>query len=73
MNNPKVDRLIDLISAEVDDNMRRAYYHELQEIFYEEGTLLNVQVPFMVAISDKIVNYRHPLTMIPQYKYADIK
>jgi peptide/nickel transport system substrate-binding protein len=73
INNPKVDRLIDLISAEVDDDTRRAYYHELQELFYEEGTVLNVQVPFMVAISDKVVNYRHPLTMIPQYKYVDIK
>jgi hypothetical protein len=27
----------------------------------------------MVAISDRIVNYRHPLTMLPQYKYTDIK
>jgi len=73
MENPEIDRLINLISGEVDDDLRRAYYHELQDVFYEEGTLLNVQVPFMVAISDKIVNYRHPLTMIPQYKYADIK
>jgi len=73
MDNPEVDRIIDLISGEVDDEARRALYHELQDLFYEEGTLLNVQVPFMVAISDKVVNYRHPLTMIPQYKYADIK
>ena len=73
LDNPKVDRLIDLISGEVDDDLRRAYYHELQDVFYEEGTLLNVQVPFMVAISDKVVNYRHPLTMLPQYKYTDIR
>ena len=71
-DNPRVIQLIDLISEEIDDATRLAYYHELQEIFYEEGPLLNVQVPLLVALSDKVIEYRTPLTMIPQYKYTDI-
>ncbi|WP_320130871.1 ABC transporter substrate-binding protein [uncultured Sphaerochaeta sp.] len=73
MNNPKVDTLIDKISAEVNPDTRMEYYHELQQLFYDEGTLVNVQVPYLVAVSDKIVDYKQPLTMIPQYKYIDIK
>ncbi|AEV28295.1 ABC-type dipeptide transport system, periplasmic component [Sphaerochaeta pleomorpha str. Grapes] len=73
MNNAKVDELINKISAEVNDAKRNEYYHELQDIFYEEGTVLNVQVPYLVAISDKVVGYKQPLTMLPQYKYTDIK
>lgn len=73
MNNPKVDELIDLIKAEVDYDTRLGYYHELQRIFFEEGTVINVQVPYLVALSDKVVDYRQPLTMLPQYKYTDIK
>lgn len=73
MDHPEVDRLIDLISAEVDEQKRQEYYDELQEIFYEEGPLINVQVPYLVAMSDSVVNYRQPLTMIPQYKYIEIR
>ncbi|MDD3366342.1 MAG: hypothetical protein PHS67_03655 [Sphaerochaetaceae bacterium] len=71
-DNPQVNELIKKISQEVDDEKRLGYYHELQEIFYEDGPLLNVQVPVLVALSDKIIDYRHPITMMPQYKYADI-
>jgi peptide/nickel transport system substrate-binding protein len=73
MNNAKVDELIGKIRSELDDDKRMEYYAELQDVFYEEGTILNVQVPYLVAISDKVVNYRQPITMIPQYKYIDIK
>jgi len=69
----EVDELIDNITAEVDPEIRLGYYHELQEIFHEKGTVINVQVPFLVAINEKVVNYRHPLSMLPQYKYTDIK
>lgn len=69
----RVDALIDKISSEIDPDKRTGYYHELQELFYEEGPLLNVQVPYLVAISDRIIDYRQPLTMLPQYKYTDIK
>lgn len=71
-DNPLVNDLIDKISDEVDDEKRLAYYHALQDIFYEDGPLLNVQVPLLVAVSDKVIDYRTPLTMIPQYKYTDI-
>jgi len=72
-NMEEVDELIDNITAEVDPEIRLGYYHELQEIFHERGTVINVQVPFLVAIDEKVVNYRHPLSMLPQYKYTDIK
>lgn len=72
-DNPQVNELIEKISKEVDNEKRLAYYHELQEIFYEDGPLLNVQVPLLVALSDKVSHYRQPLTMIPQYKYTDIE
>lgn len=73
LSDPRVDELIDKISSEVDPATRTAYYHELQEHFYEEGALLNVQVPYLVAINDRVIGYRQPLTMLPQYKYMDIR
>ena len=73
MSDPRVDALIDKISAEVDVDKRTSYYHELQELFFEEGPLLNVQVPYLVAINDRVLDYKQPLTMLPQYKYMDIR
>ncbi len=72
LDNPRVNTLIDKITAEIDEAKRLEYYHELQEIFYEEGALLNVQVPYLVGLNDRVIDYRQPLTMIPQYKYTDI-
>ncbi len=71
-SDPRVDALIDKISAEADFSVRTSYYHELQDLFYEEGSLINVQVPLLIAMNENIIDYRHPLTMIPQYKYTDI-
>jgi peptide/nickel transport system substrate-binding protein len=73
MDEPVINDLIDKIASEVDPDQRTMYYHELQEWFHENGALLNVQVPYLVAINDSIVDYRQPLTMLPQYKYMDIK
>ncbi len=73
MNNSRVDELIGLIRAEIDDDKRQGYYAELQEIFQEEGTVLNLQVPYLVALSDSIQDYRQPLTMLSQLEYAWIK
>ena len=73
MDNPRINTLIDDITAEIDEAKRMALYHELQEIFYEEGALLNLQVPFLVGINDRVTGYKQPLTMLPQYKYTDIK
>ena len=69
---PALNDLIEKISGEADPDQRMAYYHELQEWFYENGPLINVQVPYLVAINDSVVGYRQPITMLPQYKYMDI-
>ncbi|MDT4761454.1 ABC transporter substrate-binding protein [Sphaerochaeta sp. PS] len=73
LNDKRINDLIDKITEEIDVQTRMGYYHELQDIFYAEGALLNVQVPYLVAINDRVVDYRQPLTMIPQYKYTDIR
>lgn len=72
-DNPEANDLIDKIAAESDVDKRISYYHDLQDVFYEDGSIINVQVPLLVAVSSDIVNYSHPLTQIPQYKYTDIK
>lgn len=71
LGEPYVDELIDKISLEPDFQTRVGYYHELQDWFYEYGPLINVQVPKLVALSDKITDYRLPMTMLPQFKYTD--
>jgi len=73
LDDPVINDLIDAISEEIDEDTRNQYYAELQQIFHDEGTVLNVQIPYLVAISDKVINYRQPITMIPQYKYMDIQ
>ncbi|NLA93243.1 MAG: ABC transporter substrate-binding protein [Spirochaetales bacterium] len=70
---PVLNTLIDKISVESDEDLRLRYYHQLQDFFFEEGSLINVQVPLLIATSKRVVNYRHPLTQIPQYKYFDLK
>ncbi|MDC7231080.1 MAG: ABC transporter substrate-binding protein [Sphaerochaetaceae bacterium] len=69
---PALNDLIEKISGEADPDQRMSYYHELQEWFYDNGPLINVQVPYLVAINDSVVGYRQPITMLPQYKYMDI-
>ena len=73
MNIPEVDELIDKIKAEVDDAKRLEYYHRLQEIIHEEGTVCNLQVPYLVGTSDNLMDYRQPVTMLTQMKYAYLK
>lgn len=73
MANPRVDELIESIRAEIDPDMRQQYYAELQEIFHEEGTVINLQVPYLVALSDAVQDYRQPLTMLPQLEYATVE
>ncbi len=68
-----VDTLIDAISSEVDPDKRTEFYHQLQDWFYENGALINVQVPYLVALNDRVLHYKQPLTMLPQYKYMDLK
>ena len=73
MNIPEVDALIDRIKMEVDDGKRLEYYHELQEIMHERGTVINLQVPYLVGTSDRFVDYRQPVTMLTQLKYGYLK
>lgn len=73
LKDPVVDKLIEKISTEPESEIRYGYYLELQEHFQAEGSLINIQVPLLIALNNRVLNYRHPLTMVPQYKYADIK
>lgn len=73
MDDPKVNALIDAITEELDDDVRSDLYDELQQVFYEQGTVLNVQIPYLVALKDSVIGFKQPLTMLPQYKYMEIR
>ncbi|MDA3809965.1 MAG: ABC transporter substrate-binding protein [Spirochaetaceae bacterium] len=73
MNDPEADQLIAKIRSEVDAKVRQSYYDRLQEIFVERGTVINLQVPYLVALTDRVQDYRQPLTMLSQLKYAYLK
>lgn len=69
----EVDQLITKILKETNDANRQKLYDRLQEVFYERGTLINVQIPYLVAMKDTVEDYRQPITMLPQLKYAHFK
>lgn len=73
MDNAEVDDLIGKIRAEVDGDKRQSYYDRLQEVFFEEGTVINLQVPYLVGTSTAVKDYRQPVTMLPQLEYATIE
>ncbi len=73
MADSEVDELISAIRSEVDDAVRQQHYDRLQEVFYERGTTINLQVPYLVATSTRVNDYRQPVTMLPQLKYATIE
>jgi peptide/nickel transport system substrate-binding protein len=73
MNIPAVDTLIQKIRAEVDSTKRMEYYKQLQQIMHDQGTVIDLQVPYLVGTSDRLIDYRQPLTMLTQMKYAYIK
>ncbi len=70
---PENDALIERIAGEIDENARMAHYKKLQELFRERGTLINVQVPYLVALSGSVQDFRQPVTMIPQLKYLNLR
>ncbi|MBI9093297.1 MAG: hypothetical protein JEY71_00295 [Sphaerochaeta sp.] len=72
IDDPKVNDLIDKISMEVDKDKRQVYYDEIQDIFYAEGGLMSLQVPYLVAINTRISEFIQPVTFITQLKYTDI-
>jgi peptide/nickel transport system substrate-binding protein len=73
MSDPEVDDLIDKIRSEVDSSVRQGHYDQLQEVFVERGTVINLQVPYLVATSTSVKDYRQPVTMLVQLKYATIE
>lgn len=73
INDAEVDELIVKISAEVDDAKRQQYYDRLQEVFHERGTVINIQVPYFVAMRPEVLNYRQPPTFMTQYEYTYIE
>ena len=70
MSDPEIDMLINKIKTEVDKQKRQQYYDKLQDIFTERGTVINLQVPYLVGMSNRVMDYRQPLTMLTQLKYA---
>lgn len=73
MKDAEVDTLIASILSEPDDTARQNLYTKLQQRFFEVGTLINVQVPYLVAMKEGVNDYRQPITMLTQYKYTSIK
>lgn len=73
IDDPEIDRLIERINAEVDVATRRQYYADLQEAFFERGTVINVQVPYYVAMRPEVKSYRQPPTFMTQYEYTYIE
>jgi len=72
IDDPKINDLIDKISQEVDAKKRQTFYDEIQDSFYAEGGLMNLQVPYLVAINTRISEFIQPLTFITQLKNTDI-
>ncbi|MDC7226955.1 MAG: ABC transporter substrate-binding protein [Spirochaetales bacterium] len=68
INEPRVDELIGKILAEVDDTVRQGYYDELAKVFYDRGTILNIQVPYYVALRKEVKDYSQPMTFVTRYK-----
>ncbi len=73
MKNAEVDDLLASILVEMDDEKRQQYYDRIQEVFYEEGTLINVQVPYYVAMRKEIKDYRQAFSMMTQYEYLTLE
>ncbi len=72
IDDPRINTLIDKISQEIDAAKRQVHYDEIQDIFYEEGGLMNLQVPYLVAINTRVSEFIQPLTFITQLKHTDI-
>ena len=69
VQDPALDEIISSILTEVDAGKLNMLYRELQEYFYDMGPLVNIQVPYLVALDSAIKGYAQPLTMLPVYKY----
>ncbi len=73
VKDPELDSIIEAIQRTVGKEELRALYTELHTYFYEKGPLLNLQLPYFVAMKKNVKGYLQPLTMLPVYKYIDIQ
>jgi len=73
IKDPEVDQIVNQIVKETNNEKRQELYNKLQEVFHERGTLINVQVPYLVAMKDTVEDYRQPITMLPELKYTHFK
>ncbi len=71
VKDPDLDARINNILREIDPSALEMHYRELQEYFYEFGPLVNLQVPYLVALDSSIRGYTQPMTMLPVYKYVE--
>ncbi|MBN2859761.1 MAG: hypothetical protein JXK93_05820 [Sphaerochaetaceae bacterium] len=71
VKDPVLDEIISSILTEVEAGKLDMLYRELQEYFYDVGPLINIQVPYLVALTSSISGYTQPLTMLPVYKYIE--
>ena len=70
---PEADEIMDAILVEVDEQKRMALYEDLQEWFHEYGPIVNIQVPFIVAMAENVTGYSEALTRFPAIKEIDLK
>ncbi len=69
---PEADAILDRLLAETDEAKRQEIYDEYQTWFFENGAMVNVQVPFIVAQNVRVQNYHEPLTRIIRMEEIDI-
>lgn len=58
-DDPEANAIIDKIVAESDPETRVSYYHDLQDVIYKTGTIINFQVPLLIAVSSDILSLIH--------------
>ena len=74
MNDAEVDSLIGAHpGGDLTQRCAGHYGPNCRKSFTSAGTLMNVQVPYLVAMRSGVQDYRQPITMLPQLKYATIK
>ena len=73
MAEPEADAILDKILVETDETKRLELYAEYQQWFRDNGPMLNVQVPFIVAETKQVMNYSEPLTRIIGIENIDLK
>lgn len=72
-NIPRLDEIIDALQTEVDPAKRQVLYDELQEIFYEEGAIITIAMPYsMVVNTQRVKGYEETILSVPVVEFVDI-